>query len=51
MEGKSFCPLGDAAAWPIQSAIKKFPEDFRRHLQPMAGNGERGKDGLPTISN
>ncbi|MDQ3175676.1 MAG: NADH-quinone oxidoreductase subunit NuoF [Acidobacteriota bacterium] len=32
IEGKSFCPLGDAAAWPIQSAIKRFPEDFRRHL-------------------
>jgi NADH-quinone oxidoreductase subunit F len=36
IEGKSFCPLGDAAAWPIQSAIKKFPEDFRKHLVPMA---------------
>jgi NADH-quinone oxidoreductase subunit F len=36
IEGKSFCPLGDAAAWPIQSAIKKFPEDFRRHLAPLA---------------
>jgi NADH-quinone oxidoreductase subunit F len=36
IEGKSFCPLGDAAAWPIQSAIKKFPEDFRRHLSPLA---------------
>ncbi len=35
IEGKSFCPLGDAAAWPIQSAIKKFPEDFRRHLMPL----------------
>jgi len=32
IEGKSFCPLGDAAAWPIQSAIKRFPEDFKRHL-------------------
>ena len=21
IEGKSFCPLGDAAAWPIQSAL------------------------------
>jgi NADH-quinone oxidoreductase subunit F len=30
IEGKSFCALGDAAAWPIQSAIKRFPEDFRR---------------------
>ena len=35
IEGKSFCPLGDAAAWPIQSAIKKFPEDFKKHLLPM----------------
>ncbi len=35
IEGKSFCALGDAAAWPIQSAIKKFPEDFKRHLLPM----------------
>jgi NADH-quinone oxidoreductase subunit F len=32
IEGKSFCPLGDAAAWPIQSAIKQFPDDFRRWL-------------------
>lgn len=29
IEGKSFCGLGDAAAWPIQSAVKRFPEDFR----------------------
>lgn len=36
IEGKSFCPLGDAAAWPIQSAIKRFPEDFKRHLLPLA---------------
>jgi len=32
IEGKSFCPLGDAAAWPIQSAIKRFPEDFEKRL-------------------
>jgi NADH-quinone oxidoreductase subunit F len=38
IEGKSFCPLGDAAAWPIQSAIKKFPEDFRKHLQVIKTN-------------
>jgi NADH-quinone oxidoreductase subunit F len=37
IEGKSFCPLGDAAAWPIQSAIKRFPEDFRKHLVGMNG--------------
>lgn len=32
IEGKSFCPLGDAAAWPIQSAIKRFPDDFKKWL-------------------
>ena len=42
IEGKSFCPLGDAAAWPIQSAIKKFPEDFKRHLLPMAAHAQEG---------
>ncbi|PYS84430.1 MAG: NADH-quinone oxidoreductase subunit F [Acidobacteria bacterium] len=47
IEGKSFCPLGDAAAWPIQSAIKKFPEDFRRHISNGA-SGDGGKEGLPT---
>ncbi len=39
IEGKSFCPLGDAAAWPIQSAIKRFPEDFKRHLMGSNGDG------------
>jgi NADH-quinone oxidoreductase subunit F len=32
IEGKSFCPLGDAAAWPVQSAIKQFPEEFKKWL-------------------
>ena len=31
--GKSFCALGDAAAMPIQSAIKKFREDFERRIR------------------
>jgi NADH-quinone oxidoreductase subunit F len=49
IEGKSFCPLGDAASWPIQSAIKKFPEDFRRRLLAQtSANGGGAKDGLPT---
>ncbi len=37
IEGKSFCPLGDAAAWPIQSAIKRFPDDFRKWLDNKTG--------------
>jgi NADH-quinone oxidoreductase subunit F len=31
--GKSFCALGDAAAMPVQSAIKKFREDFERRIK------------------
>jgi NADH-quinone oxidoreductase subunit F len=46
IEGKSFCPLGEAASWPIQSAIKKFPEDFRRKIEST--NGDKGIEGLPT---
>lgn len=28
IDGRSFCGLGDAAAWPVAGAIKKFPEEF-----------------------
>ncbi len=34
IEGKSFCPLGDAATWSIQGAVKRFPEDFKKYLLP-----------------
>ncbi|MGI8668873.1 MAG: NADH-quinone oxidoreductase subunit NuoF [Aridibacter sp.] len=34
IEGKSFCALGDAAAWAIQGAVKRFPEDFKKYLLP-----------------
>ncbi len=30
---KSFCPLGDAAAMPVQSAIKKFRGDFESRIK------------------
>ena len=28
IDGRSFCGLGDAAAWPVAGAIKVFPEEF-----------------------
>jgi len=40
IEGKSFCPLGDAAAWPVQSAIKQFPDDFKKWLADKTGSNE-----------
>ncbi len=30
MDGTTICPLGAAAAWPIQAMLKKFPEEFER---------------------
>ncbi len=30
--GRSFCPLGDAAAMPVQGFLKHFRADFERHV-------------------
>jgi NADH-quinone oxidoreductase subunit F len=32
IEAKSFCPLGDAAAWPIKSAVTRFREDYQAYV-------------------
>ncbi|MCC7478863.1 NADH-quinone oxidoreductase subunit NuoF [bacterium] len=33
IETKSFCPLGDAAAWPVRSAVTRFREDYEAHIR------------------
>ena len=33
ISGKSICALGDAAAWPIGSAIKAFRHEFEEHIK------------------
>lgn len=33
MVGKTICVLADALAMPVQSYLKKFPEDFKKHLK------------------
>ncbi|HLT82013.1 MAG TPA: NADH-quinone oxidoreductase subunit NuoF [Cyclobacteriaceae bacterium] len=33
IEGKTICPLGDAAAWPVSSAIRHFRDDFEYHIK------------------
>jgi NADH-quinone oxidoreductase subunit F len=30
--GRTVCPLGDAAVWPVESAINKFREEFDYHI-------------------
>ena len=35
IEGKTICPFGDAAAWPVAAAIRHFRDEFEWHvLQP-----------------
>ena len=33
IEGNTICALGDAAAWPIQSFIRKFRDEFERRAK------------------
>ena len=33
IEGKTICPLGDAAAWPVASAIRHFRSEFENYIQ------------------
>jgi NADH-quinone oxidoreductase subunit F len=44
--GKTLCPLGDAAALPTISIVKKFRHEFEEHLKlsacPYERNGVRG---------
>ena len=30
IDGQTVCPLGAAAAWPVQAMLKKFPDEFRK---------------------
>ena len=32
IEGKTICPLGDAAAWPVASAIRHFRPEFEQYV-------------------
>jgi NADH-quinone oxidoreductase subunit F len=33
IEGNTICPLGDAAAWPVASAIRHFRKEFEFHVE------------------
>jgi NADH-quinone oxidoreductase subunit F len=43
MLGRTFCPLGDAAAMPMIAFVKKFRQEFEDHLEgrpcPFLGSG------------
>ena len=40
IEGKTICPLGDAASWPVASAIRHFRSEFEEYVR----NGKSIKD-------
>ena len=33
IDGKTICPLGDAAAWPVASAIRHFRSEFEEYIR------------------
>jgi NADH-quinone oxidoreductase subunit F len=39
IEGNTICALGDAAAWPVQSMIKRFREEFEKRVSPVPAMG------------
>jgi NADH-quinone oxidoreductase subunit F len=44
IEGHTICAFGDAAAWPVQSFIKHYRQEFQYHIDNgccMAGPGAR----------
>jgi NADH-quinone oxidoreductase subunit F len=40
IDGRTICPLGDAAAWPVASAIRHFRSEFEEYVK----NGKNMKD-------
>jgi NADH-quinone oxidoreductase subunit F len=32
IDGRAFCPLGDAASWALRSNVKLFREEFEQHI-------------------
>jgi len=37
IEGNTICALGDAAAWPVQSMVRRFRDEFEKRVIPSAG--------------
>jgi NADH-quinone oxidoreductase subunit F len=36
IEGKTICPLGEAAAWPVAAAIRHFRSEFEEYVKNPA---------------
>lgn len=47
IEGNTICPLGDAAAWPVGSAIRHFRDEFEWHVRYPAEATKKGAVYMP----
>jgi len=55
IEGHTICALGDAAAWPVQGAIRHFSKEMEARIDnPESYNAEdwlqRSWSGVPAMS-
>jgi len=48
MEGNTICVFADAAAWPVQSYITKFRNEFEEYIRSRSGAGEKETIACPT---
>src|SRR5574343_1420052 len=48
IEGNTICPLGDAAAWPVASAIRHFRDEFEWHIKEPKLSQTKNFGLLPT---
>jgi NADH-quinone oxidoreductase subunit F len=47
IEGNTICPLGDAAAWPVGSAIRHFRDEFEWHVKNPVEAARKGAVYMP----
>ena len=47
--GKSFCALGDAAAMPVQGALKHFRDEFEHHVTHKSCRVNRRRDEVAEV--
>ncbi len=52
IEGRTICPLGDAAAWPIAAAIRHFRHEFEWHILNPVEATKKGAvyQGVPVLA-
>jgi NADH-quinone oxidoreductase subunit F len=48
--GKSFCALGDAAAMPVQGALKHFRAEFEHHVTHHGCLANRRRDEIAAVA-